>query len=327
MVHKSSLCLIALALFALPAEGARRSVSVIDSSTSGRLIRVNIGASAGINPGDPVLFSEGEQKVAAGRVVRVDGGSSIVAVLEKYGSESPSRDFNYDLLYGEPFPEADNLPDYVADRENETTNPNNEKFFTPEGEEINPELDDENYTPETVLRPKYPEPRSYATHNLTVGLGLFRNRSLPTVATADIAPTAQPFTTYQGYSVRYAYSFRSHYWSRADALALLSAEATFGIYSFVHTQTNGQVTQVRVIPVGLELRYMIEVSRMLKLYPYAGYQSNIVSAVNGTISNVGGINGGRLLGGAGAQLVLSQSMDARAEGGSDGFLFGLVVKF
>ena len=34
-----------------------------------------------------------------------------------------------------------------------------------------------------------------------------------------------------------------------------------------------------------------------------------------------------IFGGAGGQLVVSETLDARLEGGTDGVLFGLVVKF
>ena len=331
MLFKTSFCPIALAALAFLAAGSaqatRRTGAVIDASTSGKVVRVNVGANSGLGQGDAVLFSEGNRRVAVGRVLRVDGGSVVVGIIEKYVDEAPIMDFNYDLVFGEPFPDADNLPDYVADRESEVDNPANERFFTADGQEINPELDDESYTPETVLRPKYPEPPGFNPHNITLGIGLFRNRQLATVDTATVIARNQPFTTYQGYAVRYAYTFRSNYWFSAAARALISAEATFGTYSFVHTQTNGDQTYIRVLPVGLELRYLVEVSKMLKLYPYLGYQSNVVSATAGTVADLTGIGGGRLLGGAGAQLILSRAMDARLEVGTDGLLAGLVVKF
>lgn len=330
MIHKNRLCLIACAWLALSstAHAVRRSVSVLESSSSGRLVRLNAGSSLGLEMNGPVLFSAGDRKVAAGRVIRLDGGSAVVVVLEKYGSESPAIDFEYDLLYGEPFPEADNLPDYIADREVETDNPANERFFTPDGKELNPELDDDNYTPEVSLRPKMPEPSTYSPHGITIGLGLFRNRVLPTTVRTNVkANETTPFTTYQGWAVRYAYTFRSHYWLRSDAMALISAEATFGIYNFNHTLPTNQVAQVRVIPIGLQFRYMVEVNKLLRLYPYVGYQQNIAGALGGTATDIGPLAGGRMLGGAGAQLLMSQTIDTRVEGGSDGFLVGLVVKF
>ncbi|MGE3261801.1 MAG: hypothetical protein AB7K68_08495 [Bacteriovoracia bacterium] len=306
----------------------------METSSSGRLVRLNAGNSAGLEMNGPVLFSSGDRKVAAGRVIRLDGGTAIVAVLEKYSAETPAVDFEYDILYGEPFPEADNLPDYIADRENETDNPANERFFTPDGKELNPELDDDSYSPEVTLRPRMPQPSSFNPHNLTVGLAMFRNHVLPTVtAEGDTANENDgtnrgiPYTTYQGWAVRYAYTFRSHYWLRSDAMALLSAELTAGIYNFNHTLPSDRVAQVRVIPIGVEMRYLVEVNKLLKLYPYVGYQNNVVSATNGTVTDLQPLAGGRLLGGVGAQLLMNSSVDTRAEAGSDGFLVGLVVKF
>lgn len=331
MIHKAPIYLAFLLVFSLlPADALalRRTVLVTETSTSGRLVRLAIGSQAGLNPGEPVLFSAADKKIAAGRVVRSDAGSSIVAVLEKYGEESPSADTDYELLFGEPFDEAANLPDYVADREDEIDNPGNERFFEKGGGEISPELDDENYTPEVTLRPKFPDPRTFNTHNLTVGLQFFRNRALPT--TEDPDPNAgnnASYTTYQGYTVRYAYTFRTHYWLRSRAAALLSIEGTFGVYNFDHTFPDSRVAQVRVIPLGGNLRYMIEVSKLFRLYPYVGYQYFIVSAVNGTLTQLERLMGGRLLGGAGAQLVMSDSIDSRLEVGSDGVMGGIVVKF
>jgi hypothetical protein len=252
----------------------------------------------------------------------------VVAVLERYAPETPGADMTYDLVYGEPFPEAANLPDYVADREEEAPNPANERFFTADGKEVTPELDDDAYTPETSLRPKMPEKRTYSPHNISGGIALFRNRALPTTGDSTTAEPGQTRnTTYQGYSVRYAYTFRTHYWLRSEIPALLSAEVMTGIYNFTHTFPNQQHAQIRVIPVGFNVRYMLEVSRMFRLYPYVGYQNHIVSAMNGDVEALEPLAGGRLLGGAGGQMVLSESLDARLEGGSDGVFFGLVAKF
>jgi hypothetical protein len=52
-----------------------------------------------------------------------------------------------------------------------------------------------------------------------------------------------------------------------------------------------------------------------------------VSAVNGSLNGLEPLMGGRLLGGAGAVLVMSDNIDTRVEGGTDGVLAGLVVKF
>jgi hypothetical protein len=331
MIHKASASLTLLllcSLFAQPAQAERRETLVTDSSTSGKLVRVNIGARAGIAAGEPVLFSAGSKKIAAGRVFRADERSSIVVILEKYGSESPTLDMEYELLYGEPFPEADNLPDYVADREEEEDNPANERFFDKEGEELSPELDDDNYTPEVTLRPKLPEPRTYSPHNITVGLAMYRNRTLPTPDTTNNDdPKQSSYTTYQGYSIRYAYTFKTHYWLRSSTTALISVEGSFGVYNFEHKFTDDEMASIRVIPLGFNLRYLVEVSKLFRLYPYAGFQYNLVSAVRGPIVYLENIRGGQLFGGAGAQLVMSNSLDARLQAGSDGLLAGVVVKF
>jgi hypothetical protein len=111
-------------------------------------------------------------------------------------------------------------------------------------------------------------------------------------------------------------------------------EAGNGIYNFSHTwpstiqqEIHAATAEVRVIPLQLELRYLLEVSKLFRLYPYVGYQYNIVSAVNGSLSGLEPLMGGRLLGGAGGVLVMSDNVDFRVEGGTDGVLGGLVVKF
>jgi hypothetical protein len=250
----------------------------------------------------------------------------VVAVLERFG-ENLGKGSEWELLHGEPFDTAANLPDYVADREGAADNPGNERFFTPDGRELDdtPELDDENYTPEVTLRPKFPDPKLYSPHNIMVGFSLFRNRALPTTAAPEVSTSR--YTTYSGYTLRYAYTFRTHYWLRGQTQSLISAEASWGAYSFVHTFPGGNVASMRVMPIGFNLRYLIETSKLFRLYPYIGYQNNIVSATDGTAGEIRHIRGGRLFGGAGAQLVMSDTIDARLEGGSDGVTFGIVVKF
>lgn len=331
MIHKAPFrlsLLVVFGLLAVDARAERRSVVVLETSTSGRLIRVSVGSNAGLRPTEPVLFSENDKKVAAGRVFRVDRDTAIIAVLETYGGGAPTVDVDYEMLFGEPFDEAANLPDYVMDREEEPDNPANEKFLQPGDHETTPELDDDNYTPEVTLRPKFPDPRTYSPHNITLGLSIFRNRALPTATNPDVLdPATAGYSTYTGYTARYAYTFQTHYWLKARAPALMSVEMSLGIYNFDHTFPNGRVAQVRVMPLGFSLRYLIEVSKLFRLYPYLGYQINMVSATNGDLTALEGIQGGRLMGGAGAQLVMSDTIDGRVEGGSDGFTGALVVKF
>jgi hypothetical protein len=345
MIHKPSrfpkktAAVLASVLACLSSSGARadrRSVVVIDASSSGQLVRVSVGGKQGITLGEPVLFSAGSHRVAAGRVIRVQDTNAVVAVLEKYGTESPGPDADYELIYGEPFPEAANLPDYIADREDERDNPANEKFWVKGDEDTTPELDDDSYTPEISIRPKFPLPRTYSPHNITIGLDVFRNRTLPVEGDVDASGniTTIGHDTYNGYSLRYAYTFRTNYWLKSQTPALLSAEFGVGMYTFDHTfpiairpDPSQEIANVRVIPLQAELRYLIEVSKLFRIYPYIGFQYNVVSAVNGSLSGLEPLMGGRLLGGAGAALVLSDNLDARVEAGSDGVLGGLVVKF
>ncbi|HEY8278630.1 MAG TPA: hypothetical protein VIH99_03345 [Bdellovibrionota bacterium] len=336
MIHKGRcLAILAiLALFPMDARSERRAAVILETSTTGKLVRMSLGSHQGMNLGDPVLFAAGSKKVAAGRVIRVQDGNSIVVVLEKYGTESPAADSNYDVLFGNPVGESPNLPDFVADRENELDNPTNEKFWTKENDEVSPELDDDNYTPEVAIRPKFPLPRTYSAHNITVGLNMFRNHTLAGENDDVSEGLPSTYTTYNGYSIRYAYTFRSHYWLKMQAPALLSAEFGFGMYTFPHTfpasirpDPTQDATEVRVIPIQVGLRYLVEVSKLFRLYPYVGYQYNVVSAVNGSLQGLEPLMGGRLVGGGGAVLVMSDTIDTRVEGGSDGVMAGLVVKF
>ncbi len=338
MIYKGralSISALLLALFSSDARAERRSVLVTETSSSGKLVRITIGARQGLAVGEAVLFSAGGSRIASGRAIRVQDDDAVVAVLQMYGNEPPKLEADYELLYGEPFPEADNLPDYVVDREEERDNPQNEKFWEANAEDSTPELDDDNYSPEVSIRPKFPLPRTFSPHNITVGLAAFRNRALSTSSDENGTPIIPAgYSTYNGYVFRYAYTFRSNYWLKSKTPALISAEIGFGIYNFDHTfpselrpDPDVDVSQVRVVPIHVGLRYLIEVSKLFRLYPYLGYQYNIVSAVRGSLIGLEPMRGGRLLGGAGAMLVMSDSIDARVEGGTDGVLGGLVVKF
>lgn len=321
-------------LFTSSAFAERRSALLLEASSSGKLLRVSIGASSGLAPNGPVLITSADRKLVSGRVVRLNESTAVIAVLERYGSEAPQVEKSYELVYGEPFPEAANLTDYVVDREAERDNPANETFLQKSPEELAPELDDDRYTPEITLRPKLPEPRTYSPHNVTLGIALFRNAALPTDAEPNLDQLGQgTYTWYQGYVLRYAYTFRANYWVGVRMPATVSVEAMMGIYNFDHTFPTSDslsapfTAHVRVFTPGVNLRYMVEVNSLFRLYPYIGYSYNLASSAAGTLSELNRIRGGRLLGGAGAQLVLSKGMDARFEGGSDGVMGGLVVKF
>src|ERR1700733_9973634 len=101
MIHKGR-CLLSIflisALFPVAALAERRSTVVLESSSSGKLVRISLGAKAGLVLNGPVLFSAGDKKIAAGRVIRIEEGTAIVAVLEKYGNETPSVDVDYELV-------------------------------------------------------------------------------------------------------------------------------------------------------------------------------------------------------------------------------------
>ena len=337
MIHKARFAVaLALLLGTAPslALAERRSVLVTDSSSTGRLVRISLGAAAGLAINGPVLFSENDRKLAAGRVVRLSENTAVVAVLESYGDANPVRDSEYELLYGEPFPEAANLPPYVVDRESEKENPANERFFMKAPNEASPDLDDDGYTPEMTLRPRLPDPRNYSPHNITIGAALFRNRLLPTEAQPDIDQAGKAaYTTYSGFVFRYAYSFRTNYWFKTSTPALMSIEAMFGIYNFDHTfpatsqAPQDRTAHIRIFTPGFNVRYMFEVNKFFRLYPYAGFIYNLATAETGNAAEMELINGGRLLGGVGAQLVISETMDARVDVGSDGLMGGLVVKF
>jgi hypothetical protein len=77
----------------------------------------------------------------------------------------------------------------------------------------------------------------------------------------------------------------------------------------------------------MNLRYLVGVSKFFRLYPYIGFQYNLVTGKDAASDQLDNIRGGQLLGGAGAQLVVSEAIDARVQGGTDGILGGLVVKF
>ena len=324
MILKGALVLVA-AISPILAFADLSNVTILEASSSGKTVRINLDASAGLQEGEPILFRQGRRKIATGRVLKINDNNSVITILEQYG-EKLERGSEWEMLHGEPFDNADNLPDYIADREDVPENPANEKFFTPDGREIYAaaDLDDENYTPETTVRPRYPRPPTYLPHNITLGTSLFRNRALPTADDPTLDRTH--YTTYSGFTIRYAYTFQTYLWLRDNARSLISAEVSVGTYSFDHTFPDGATGSVNVLPIGFNLRYLIETSKMLRIYPYLGYQYNLIGATGGWGEGNEFMGGSRLIGGGGAQLVMSDSIDARLEAGSDGVSFGIVVK-
>ena len=310
---------------ALGASAAEQTVKVLEASSTGKTLRINLGRNVGLNLNESVLITDAGQKVAAARVIRVSDDTAVIQVVDSYSAAQGLSVGNYSMIFGEPMDDVPQLPEYTADKNLAPENPANERFFTPDGRELenSPDLDDEHYSPEVALRPKFPESRTYAPNNITAGIGIFRNRSVAN-ATSD----GLGYATYQGYSFRYAYNFRTSYWLKEKTAAILSAEVGVGTYVFPSVIATGQTSEVRVVPLSFEMRYLIGLSKMFRIYPYLGYQTNIVGASSGIdASYLAPLSGGRLLGGIGGQLVLSEVLDARVEGGTDGVLFGLVLKF
>jgi len=270
-------------------------------------------------------------QLAAARTIRVGPEESVVYIVENYsGSSNIQTGQNYNILYGVPLnvPDLpDNLSDIEAAEARLPNNPEDERFFTPNGEELpkTPDIDDDSYTPEVTLRPKFPEFTDFSPHNITVGVSLFRNKDLQQLTATP--PNSNAMRTYQGYSLRYAYTFRSYFWLRKKTPALLSAELGIGTYRFNHTFSSSQMAEINVMPLIFNFRYLIEVNKLFRIYPYLGYQNNIVSANSSTNTSIGNLGGGRLLGGGGAMAIMSKTMDVRLDAGTDGILFGLVTKF
>lgn len=348
------LALLAWAGFFAPNIHADESeAEVLEQSTSGQVIRVGLGRNQGLRSNDPILLMEGSQRIAAARIVRADENSSIAYIVEDFEKSRIILGQSISILYGVPLDDVPELPEGLFDDEEIRPNPSDEKLspderefrpqqkdrlFTPDGREVNPrqeeevdpyqkpDVDSDRYTPEKSLRPRYPSRPDFSVHNFTVGVGIFRD-----LDTSGTPGQTSSYTTRQGWSARYAYNWESHLWfQRRREAALFSAELGWGTYNFVHSPSAGGAANVRVMPLQGTLRWLIRMNRMFKLYPYAGYQKNLVSSTSTTGTNlaeVGRLKRGRLIGGAGAMLVTSESTDARVEGGVDGFLLGLTVKF
>jgi hypothetical protein len=331
--------------------------SIVERSTSGRTIRLGGTGRLPIRPGEAVLLqSANGDRLAAARVVRMQGDAPIFYIVEEYVTNDFQAGQSLDVLYGVPLANIPELPpeigyegDVAANPGNEQLTPDNKEFrpkpterlFTPDGRPVDehaeeqvepykvPDVDDDRYHPEYPLRPKYPKRPDYSTHNLTLGVGIFRNRDVGDTASAAVT---RDYTTRQGYALRYAYNFEADLWMFSrHSPSLLSFEVGMGTYNFVQTYSNGGQADVRVIPLSGSFRYMIRANRMFKIYPYAGYETNIVSATSATgnanTASLTPLKMGRLIGGGGAMLTTSESIDARFDAGVEGFLVGLVVKF
>ncbi len=355
---KLLLCLAFVASVALltdtpTAHADEADAEVLEQSSSGQVIRVALGRNQGLRSNDPILLMENGQRVAAARIVRADENSSIAYIVEDFEKSKIILGQAISILYGMPLDDVPELPEGLFDDEEVRPNPSDEKLtpderefrpraqdrvFTPDGREVDPrheeevdpyqkpDVDSDRYQPERSIRPRYPNRPDYSAHNLTLGVGIFRD--LETTSTS----VNSTYTTHQGWAARYGYVWESHLWfQRKRNPALFSLELGWGTYNFVHAPAGGGAANVRVMPLQGSLRWLIRVNRMFKIYPYAGYQRNLVSSTTSTtgtdLTSIARLRRGRLIGGAGAMLVTSESTDARVEGGVDGFLLGLVVKF
>lgn len=333
------------------------NTEILERSTSGRTVRVVGGGNLGIRPGEAVLLQDGGKRLASGRVLRTTQDSAIVYVVEEYVTNDFQPGQSLNLLHGVPLADVPELPAEAYAQDSLPANPGDEqvtpdgrefspkpmeRLFTPDGRSLSdsreeemapytpPDVDEDRYNPEKPLRPRYPSRKDFTTHNLTLGVGLFRNREIVTGSTTT--NNTNTYITRQGYALRYAYNFETHLWNQGRPNpALLSFEIGWGIYNFVHSFSNGASANVRVMPISGSFRYLIRANRSFKIYPYAGYQNNLVSATdstsNASTASLSRLQGGRLMGGAGAMLVTSETIDARVEAGTDGILMGLVVKF
>lgn len=317
-------------LFPFSLEAARKDVSVLDRSSSGRTVKINAGSVDGLHLREALLVRTGEDKLAAARIISLNPNESVAYLVENYANQELNAGGEYNIIYGVPLdiPDVDDqLLDASQAQSDLPENPQEEKFFTPEGKEVSsaPEIDDERYSPEVSLRPKFPPAPDFSPHNITIGAALFRNRDLAQQEATPANP--QVMKSYPGYALRYAYMFRTNFWLRQKTAALISFEGGVGTYSFTHKFASGQAAEINVIPITFNIRYLIELSKMFRVYPYIGYQNNVVPATAANSGSINSLSGGRLLGGLGSILVLSKTMDARLDAGTDNILFGLVTKF
>ncbi len=109
--------------------------------------------------------------------------------------------------------------------------------------------------------------------------------------------------------------------------AIFTAEMGLGVYNFPHTFLDSTTAQITVMPISFNFRYILEVNKLFRVYPYLGFQNNIVSSTYTNNTGLHRLRGGRLMAGGGAMLVMSENIDIRADIGIEGMLFGLVSKF
>lgn len=320
----------------IAAQAERKPVKILDLSSSGRTIMITAGSRDGLKMKEAMLIRRNDKKLAAARVIRLFAEKAAVYVVARYSREQPTKtrdDRTFNILYGIPLAGIPQLPSGLADEieDDLERNPQDETYITDEGREYEPEIDDEDYTPEVTVKPEFPPPDYRRTHNISIGLGLFRNANLSEVLDEDF-PNADSTTTYAGIYARYTYNFYTFYWLKKKRKALISVEASIGVYNFPFTDftevADGEKTEVEVIPLGVYVRYNFEFSPLFMAYPYVGYQYNLVSATNNfPNARLEDLRGGGIAFGVGASLVLSRVIDVRLDAGNDGVFVATVVKF
>ena len=190
--------------------------------------------------------------------------------------------------------------------------------------ENSPDLDEEEYEPETTLRPKIPEKRLYSTHHLTMGIGLFRNTDIER-SNDTVDPDTGATMMYQGFAFRYAYNFRANYWAKKRIPTLIGAELGWGSYKISSKLGGG--SQIMVMPISGTLKYNFSLNSFLRVYPYMGFETNVVHAMSRSTAPIKDLKTNRLIAGGGVGMIFSENIDGRADLGIDGALIGMIVKF
>lgn len=322
---RCKLLYLSLGIFVLTnplAHAERRDISVLDRSSSGRTLKISAGQKDGLHMQEAVLFQDQGKKLVAGRIIALQNDSAVAYLVETYGGQhNIPKGSQYNILYGVPLGDIPQLPDNIADTL--PSNPQNERFFAHDGKELTtPDLDDSTYEPETKLRPNFPEKNLYSTHHISIGVDLFRNYDV-----SQSTSSKSTMTLYQGYALRYQYNFRSSIWIGRKVPAWFGPELGFGVYNFNKTLTANHHASIKVMPLSANIKYMIELNKFLRIYPYVGYENNLVQATTDSSTSISNLSEGGIFGGAGASMVMSENIDARFDVGSDGILVAAVVKF
>lgn len=324
-MQRKFITFLIVGFYTLSAQAIQRDVTIQDKSTSGRTVRINAGQKDGLGLREALLIREENQKLVAARIIAVQPDSSVAFIVEKYSETQIPKGGQYNILYGVPLGDIPDLPDNISDTL--PPNPQDEKFFTPQGEEIasTPDLDDDNYEPEVKIRPNFPDKKINTPHHLTMGVGLYRNANLAETTLTNGNRSAK--SMYQGYAMRYQYNFKSSFWMGSRVPVWIGAELGWGVYNFNQSYPNNSHAAIRVIPLNANVKYIWEINKFLHLYPYVGVQNNIVQASAPATAPVNDLRGTSIIAGGGARMLMSENIDARVDVGIDGALIAAVVKF